>query len=94
VAPGAKESRILEGVRVEKLTTVGSLYKVRPLASDAMPLLIGSIESQPPEPVAWTRLYGPKHARVFFTSLGTPDDFRDADFRRLLVNGIEWSLGK
>jgi type 1 glutamine amidotransferase len=94
VAPGARENRILQGVRVGKLATVGSLYKVSPLAIDAMPLLIGSVDNQPPEPVAWTRSYGPKHARIFFTSLGTPDDFRNPDFRRLLVNGIEWSLGK
>jgi type 1 glutamine amidotransferase len=31
---------------------------------------------------------------VFFTSLGHPDDFKNAEFRRLLVNGIGWALGR
>ncbi|MFZ2641325.1 MAG: hypothetical protein WA117_10040 [Verrucomicrobiia bacterium] len=44
--------------------------------------------------MAWTRLYGAKQARVFFTSLGHVDDFQNPGFRRLLVNGVAWALGK
>jgi type 1 glutamine amidotransferase len=29
--------------------------------------------------------------RVFYTSLGHPDDFKDANFTRLLVNGLSWA---
>ncbi|MCP5519905.1 MAG: ThuA domain-containing protein, partial [Verrucomicrobiales bacterium] len=47
---------------------------------------------EPAEPVAWTRLYGPKQARVFYTSLGHPDDFKEAGFRRLLLNGVLWAM--
>ena len=36
----------------------------------------------------------PKRARVFYTSLGHPDDFKNAEFRRLLANGIAWAMGK
>jgi putative heme-binding domain-containing protein len=32
------------------------------------------------------------HRRVFYTSLGGPNDFQDPAFRRLLLNGILWSL--
>ena len=28
---------------------------------------------------------------VFSTSMGTPEDFRNDDFRRLLVNAIFWT---
>ena len=39
-------------------------------------------------------LYGTKRARVFYTSLGHPDDFKNAEFRRLLANAIAWGMGK
>ena len=32
--------------------------------------------------------------RVFFTTLGHPYDFRSEDARRMLVQGVLWSLGK
>jgi type 1 glutamine amidotransferase len=53
---------------------------------------LGTIPGEAPEPVAWTSLYGPKQAPIFYTSLGHPDDFKNPEFRRLLVNGIEWAL--
>jgi trehalose utilization protein len=43
------------------------------------------------DPVAWTRVR-PDGGRTFYTSMGHPDDFDVADFRRLLVNGIYWTL--
>ena len=65
-----------------------------PLVPQTKPLLIGTIPGESPEPIAWTHEYGPKHARVFYTSLGHPDDFDNAEFRRLLVNAVAWALGK
>lgn len=93
-APGAEKHAILEGLSIDKLIGNGSLYKVNPLVNDASPLLIGTIPGQPAEPIAWTHLYGPKHARVFYTSLGHPDDFQNPEFRRLLLNGVAWALAK
>ncbi len=47
-------------------------------------------------PVAWTMERDdpglPK--RVFFTTLGHPYDFRDANARRLLVQGALWAMGR
>jgi hypothetical protein len=94
VAPGAGGHEILRGITVAKLFGAGSLYKVSPLESGTTPLLIGAIPDQAPEPIAWTHRFGEKRARVFFTSLGHPDDFANAEFRRLLVNGIDWALGR
>jgi len=94
VAPGARGHEILKGVTVAKLFGAGSLYKVSPLEPDTAPLLIGAIPDQSPEPIAWTHRFGDKRARVFFTSLGHPDDFTNSEFRRLLVNGIGWALGR
>lgn len=42
-------------------------------------------------PVAWTKTYN--GARVFFTTLGHPKDFKDPSMRSLAMNGIYWALG-
>jgi type 1 glutamine amidotransferase len=94
LAPGAAASPLLKGVDVEKLIGHGSLYKVNPVEADTTPLLLGTIPDQPTETVAWTRLYGPAKARIFYTSLGHPDDFKSPDFRRLLLNGMTWALAR
>ena len=93
-APGAEMHPILKGVPVAKLIGNGGLYKVSPLAKDTTPLLIGTIEGQPAEPVAWTRPFGEKHARIAYTSLGHWDDFQNPDFRRFLTNTVAWALAK
>ena len=51
-------------------------------------LLTGSIPDAT-EPVAWVREKDGR--RVFYTSLGHPDDFKDANFNRLLVNALAWT---
>jgi len=48
-------------------------------------------------PVAWTKTYKGKsgiEARVFFTTLGHPYDFKSEEMRQLALNGIYWALGK
>jgi type 1 glutamine amidotransferase len=39
--------------------------------------------------VAWVREKDGR--RVFYTSLGTADDFQDPNFQRLVVNGLAWA---
>jgi type 1 glutamine amidotransferase len=39
--------------------------------------------------VAWVREVAGR--RIFYTSLGHPDDFRDENFLRLLLNALEWT---
>jgi type 1 glutamine amidotransferase/nicotinamidase-related amidase len=91
VAPGAEKHPILSGIATP-FAGNGSLYKVSPLASSATPLLIGSIPGQPSEPVAWVNAVG--KGRVFYTSLGHADDFKEEGFRRLLGNAVMWGLAK
>ena len=57
-----------------------------------MPLFNGVWQDQPAEPVAWTTQY--HGGRGFFTTLGSPEDLNDANFKRLLDNGISWALDK
>ena len=92
VAPGASGHPILQGVDVSGLIGNGSLYKVSPVSETATLLLKGAIPGESPEPVAWTKIYGPKKARIFYTSLGHPDDLQNPEFRHLLANGIRWAL--
>ena len=81
-----KKRPILEGVTPFK--SKGSLYKNTGLSKDVDILLTGSIPGHQ-EPVAWTRLH--QGARIFYTSLGHPDDFKNDNFRRLLVNALFWT---
>jgi type 1 glutamine amidotransferase len=83
----AKGHAVLAGV--SPFVSSGSLYKNPKLAADATVLLTGTIPEHT-EPVAWVRPY--QGGRVFYTSLGHPDDFRQASFLRLLSNAIFWTV--
>jgi len=48
-------------------------------------------DRKPYEPVTWTNINA-AGGRVFYTSLGHPDEFNMPFFRTLLVNGIHWAL--
>jgi type 1 glutamine amidotransferase len=87
---------LLAGVNPAKILGSQSLYKVLPLAADATPILIGTAktDTSPPMPVAWNRTYGEKKARIFYTSLGAPEDMQIADVRTLLVNAVAWTLSR
>jgi type 1 glutamine amidotransferase len=91
VAEKARNHPILQGVRSSEWRVFSSLYQVLPLAESATLLMTGRAEANTPhEPVAWTNR--PKSGnRVFFTSLGHPQDFTLPDFVRLLRNGVYWA---
>jgi type 1 glutamine amidotransferase len=95
--PDGVKKPLLEGVNVANIRGYQSMYKVLPLAADATPILIGTAQAganTSPQPVAWTRTYGSGKARIFYTSLGAPEDMRSADVRRLLLNAVAWTLQK
>ena len=87
VAKGAEKRPILDGVNLPHISN-GSLYKAKPIATDAAPLLIGTIVGKDPEPVAWTRVYG--SSKIFYTSLGHVSDFEQPGFQKLIWNAMEW----
>lgn len=94
VAPGQEGHPILRGVSAAALGGRTTLYAVSPLAKDAVPLLLTTVPGHPLDVVAWTHAYGANGARIFYTQLGAPNDFQNPDFRRLLVNGVAWALGR
>ena len=87
----ARGHAILQGVDPEGFHSNSWLYKLSPLAPTTTLLLQGrwSLE-HPVEPVAFTNTY--QGGRVFFTSLGHPDDFANASFCRMLANAVAWAI--
>lgn len=85
----AAKHPILKGVTLP-FESEGSLYKNTPLKPGAQALLTGAIPGKDPEPVAWTftRAGG---GRTFYTSLGSPSDFKNPSFVALLRNGLLWA---
>jgi len=89
---GTSTNSILNNVPPE-LRSKSSLYRSRNPVGTVTSLLSGQTADgkSEVEPVAWINTRD--NRRVFYTSLGSPDDFADANFRRLLLNGILWALG-
>jgi len=82
---------ILAGVEPKKWHSAGSLYYTSPVAEDATVLMTGSLDDRV-EPLTWFRTH--KGGRVVYTGLGHPDDFKDPQFRQLLVNAIFWAMDR
>lgn len=83
---------LLGGAEFADYTSSGSLYRTSPLSPSTDVVLMGEVEGQAAEPVAWTfvRCDG---GRSFYTSLGHVDDFKQPVFQRLLLNACLWSVG-
>jgi type 1 glutamine amidotransferase len=107
VVKEAADHAILKGV--EPAFWVNSwLYNVTPLVGDCKPLITGySVKGMNPDdpefegekgrqPVAWTKTFsgssGDK-ARIFFTTLGHPWDFKHEPVRKMAINAVYWCLG-
>ncbi len=94
VKEGMESHAILAGVPAGEFRVPSWLYKTSPLAKTATVLMMGRVGDRKPfEPVTWTNIHT-GGGRVFYTSLGHPDEFKMRVFRRLLTNGIFWALDK
>lgn len=82
---------ILKGVDQKPFKAGGSLYKVSPLDPRATVLLMGAIDDQAPEPIAWT-FVRQDSGRTFYTSLGAAKDFDNPSFKTLLRNAVDWAF--
>jgi type 1 glutamine amidotransferase len=80
-----KDHPVLRGVKV---FPSGKLYKAGPLAKSATVLQQGDIGADK-QNVSWVNTW--KGGRTFYTSLGVPEDFKNVDFRQMLVNAIYWT---
>lgn len=91
IVPQNSDHPILAGLQTDKWHSNGSLYRVSPIDQKATVLLTGSVQKST-EPVAWVRGY--KGGRVFYTSLGHPDDFKQPQFLALLSHAVYWTMNK
>lgn len=91
VAEGAGDHPILQGVSPIGWHSAGNLYLVAPMIDHNATVLLTGAAANKAEPIAWTRMTADK-SKIFYTSLGYPDDFEREPFKKLLVNGIKWAL--
>jgi type 1 glutamine amidotransferase len=85
VAPGQSAHPVLAGVQP---FTSRKLYKAGELSPTATPLQFGD-NGKGRHPVTLVNEY--KGGRIFYTSLGVPEDFKDENFRRMLLNAVYWT---
>lgn len=79
------------GVAREDFTVLTNSQPMKSMKKDAE-----LDETKPPVPSTWVRHYmseDGKKGRVFHSTQGTSEDLLDADYRRMMVNGIIWSVG-
>ncbi|MCA9147263.1 MAG: ThuA domain-containing protein, partial [Planctomycetales bacterium] len=91
---GVKDVWVQAGGYVGKPTDGDILTMAQPL--DGMTPDSTPSETQPPMPSEWTRTYksaSGKEGRVFTSLYGTPEDLTNDGYRRLMCNGIFWTLG-
>ena len=100
VANGMENHPILRGVK--DVFGESDVYEITTLSGDSQPILMGQVLSgmtpdSPPNtakkmmPVAWVKTYN--GGRVFATTMGHADDFKNEGFRRMAVNGCYWAMG-
>ncbi len=105
VVPEMKDHPILRGI--DRIWGLSHAYKVTTLEGDSRPLVLGQPlkglkpddepdPDKPPVPVAWVKTFTGsqgKTARVFTTTMGYGDDFKEEGIRRMFVNACYWCVG-
>lgn len=79
---------ILEGV--DDWDRVGKPYYNPSIAPDVK-VLLRKVAHNADEPAAWTRVLE-NNQKVFYTSLGVPEDFKIPEFIQLIDNALFWLL--
>jgi len=92
VCDKARNHPIVRDLPARSFHTASWLYNLTPLGPRTEVLLTGKwTDDQPAQPIAFTNTYN--GARIFYTQLGHPDDFKIDAFNRLLRNAIRWAVG-
>ncbi|HYG74089.1 MAG TPA: ThuA domain-containing protein [Planctomycetota bacterium] len=81
-----KAHPVLAGVK--PFSSPNSLYRNTGHAADVELLMTGTAGDKT-EPLTWTREY--KGGRIFYTSLGGPEDFSNEDFKRMIAQALFWA---
>ncbi|MEO8351152.1 MAG: ThuA domain-containing protein [Chthoniobacteraceae bacterium] len=94
IDPKNADHPILNGTPNTGLRFPSHLYKARDLAPTTRVIMRSTLEGKPEidEPVAW--INESEKRKSFYTSLGSPDDFEQPAFQRLLLNAALWAVGQ
>lgn len=104
-APGMENHPILKGVK--DVWGPSDVYAITTLTGDSKPLLMGQVltgmepgspldNEKKMMPVAWVKTYTGetgKASRIFTTTMGHAEDFKNEGFRRMVVNACYWATG-
>ncbi len=104
IAKGMDDHPIVRGVG--EIWGPSDVYGLTTLAGQCTPIITGYVlkgmeprdavsPDKKPLPVAWTKTYTGdlgKPGKVFTTTMGHGGDFKDPDFRRLMVNACYWGM--
>lgn len=91
VPSSATEHPVLAGVKPWESRCARMVHYYFDNLADNTQVLLTGTDGAKPQPAAWVRT--PKdnfRGRVFYTSLGLPEDFKEPNYRRLLINAIFW----
>ncbi len=91
---GVKDIWVQAGAYVGKPTDGEILTMAQPLNGMQADSPVDA--TKPPMPSEWTRSYksaSGKSGRAFTSLYGTPEDFLNDGYRRMMVNGCFWALG-
>jgi len=80
---------ILAGIEQKPFHSPMWVYKYTDVADTVTVLMTGRYKKHV-EPVTWTNVY--KGGRVFYTSMGLPEDFKNPAFVKMLANAVAWCL--
>jgi type 1 glutamine amidotransferase len=92
LVPEAASHPIVKDLQIKQWHSKGGIYKVAPLLDKGATVLLMGKVNDLVEPIAWTRNAG--KSKVFYLSMGYPDDFQTQQFITLLTGGIKWALDK
>ena len=91
--PGMEQHPLLKGVDIDGFTSPCWLYRNRPLSSPNIQVLIkGTIPDKPSEPVFW--INNNKYGNAIYTSMGHWDDWEIESFKNLMLNSVDYLLGR
>lgn len=92
-ASHAQKHPILTGIRQASFHSGGTLYRCTAKSTATLLNGVTTDKGKPvTHPVAWTNQFG--KSRVFYTSLGHEDDFKQPAFTRMLINSLYWAAGR
>jgi len=89
--PEQAQHPVLKGLENTSFESSRATVIPGPLSKHVVPLLMGKSGISPAFPVVWTNRYK-NNKKIFYTSLGTANDFKNKTFLKIIDNAVQWCL--